>query len=368
MKILHIISGNFGQGGAERLVADLAKAQTDLGHDVAICCFRKRAKNTFDIDERVEFYSFSKKRGLSFFLPFQIMSFIRKNSYDVVNCHLPAVFVYMLWSLIVCLKQKFFYTIHSNPFGEEKRSWIKKIRRFFFQKKRIMPIAISQQIKSEFESIYDIKDIPVILNGRCGLQKTQNFEDVYGEIESYKKTDKTKILIAIGRVSKEKNHQLLVETMNNLMDEDVILIIIGNKTSDDVWNACNAINKGKTYFLGSKSNIQDYLFCADIFCMSSIYEGLPISIIEAMSVGLPIVSTNVGAVPDVVKEGVNGFLSDDLELQTYIGTLRKALSLNVQEHEKMSLRNIEAFKEKYDIAITAKSYVNLYLSTIKSME
>jgi len=365
MKILHIISGDFGQGGAERLVADLTKAQADLGYDVTICCFRKRAEKTFDIDDQVKFHSFNKEKGLSIFLPVKIASFIKKNGYDVVNCHLFAVFLYMIWSLLVCRKPKFFYTIHNNPLGEEKRGWVNKIRGYFFKKKRIIPIAISQQIKSGFENLYGIKDIPVILNGRCDLQKTQEFETAYKEIASYKKTDNTKVFIAVGRVMTQKNYPLLISAMNKLTNEDVILVIIG-RMDDEAFSICNAINKGKTYLLGSKSNVQDYLFCADIFCMSSIYEGLPISMIEAMSVGLPIVSTNVGGIPDIIEDGVNGFLVNDLDTGTYFASLKKALTQAPSEYKTISERNKHDFKQKYDISGTAKSYINLYLSIIKS--
>ena len=69
MKIIHLISGGLGQGGAERLVMDLSGAQAALGHDVTICSFRDFDKAKIDVAPGVRLHSLGKTKGLSPTLP-----------------------------------------------------------------------------------------------------------------------------------------------------------------------------------------------------------------------------------------------------------------------------------------------------------
>jgi glycosyltransferase involved in cell wall biosynthesis len=94
--------------------------------------------------------------------------------------------------------------------------------------------------------------------------------------------------------------------------------------------------------------------------MSSLYEGLPISIIEAMSVGLPILSTPVGGIPDVVENSKNGFLSASMNLHDYVETVKDYLKLSDSEKNDIRICNKKEFDERFDIKITAKKYIDLY--------
>jgi glycosyltransferase involved in cell wall biosynthesis len=363
MKIIHLISGNLGNGGAERLVLDLANEQAEMGSDITICCFRSISNvNLIEKSEKVKLYSFLKKKGFDLFLPFSLYRFFLKEKPDVVNCHLPAVFLYVYLSLILCKKTKFFYTIHNDPIQEEPRLIIRKLRRFLIKRKILIPIAISNIIKEKFEFLYNISNIEFVSNGRKKIFKTIDFEKVSEEIRGYKKNNDTLVFIAVGRISKEKNHQLLIRVFAELerKKENVILLIIGNDYGWGLLEECLKIKSDNTFFLGSKQNVSDYLFCSDVFCLSSIYEGLPISILEAISIGLPIISTNVGGIPDIVKDSENGFLVNSLEQSDYLATVEKYLQLNKDEIQYISINNKLLFEKEFNIVNTAKSYLKVY--------
>lgn len=66
--------------------------------------------------------------------------------------------------------------------------------------------------------------------------------------------------------------------------------------------------KDKVEFLGLKSNVYPYLNKADIFCLPSKYEGIPMSLIEAMGTGLPIIASNVGGIPDMLTDKKDALL------------------------------------------------------------
>ena len=79
--------------------------------------------------------------------------------------------------------------------------------------------------------------------------------------------------------------------------------------------------------IGMKKNVFKYLYYADVFLSTSLYEGLPLSILEAMSVGLPIIASNVVGNQDTVENGISGYLYDLKDLSIPIKYLRE-LALN----------------------------------------
>jgi len=359
MKIIHIISGYLGQGGAERLVVDLAEAQAQLGHSVTIACLYPTNERSLQVPSVVKVHSFGKTKGVNVKLPFAIKKYINDENPNVVNCHLPALFLYMIPSLLRC-KCKFFYTIHSNPIQEEPRLWVRIIRKFFISTNKLKFVGITDKNKNDFEELYGVNGkLEVIYNGRKSLGKTLIFDDVKTEVEQYKTDSNTKVFIAVGRLFEPKNYPLMLKSFAELTSENIVLLILGFGDK----NQFKDITPTNVDFLGAKNNVCDYLLCADAFCMSSSYEGMPISIIEAMSAGLPVLSTNVGGIPDIVEDGVNGLLCKTQEISDYVTMIKKYLSLTQVDTKKMSEINKATFAEKYDISITAKRYLQLYQET-----
>ena len=356
MKILHIISGYLGQGGAERLVIDLAEAQAQLGHNITIACLYPTNERSLQVPAIVKVHSFGKTRGLNIKLPFLIKNYINAENPDAVNCHLPALFLYMIPSLLRC-NCKFFYTIHSNPIQEEPRKWVRNMRKYFINIGKLKFIGITDKNKDDFEALYGVSDkLTVIYNGRKPLEPTSQYDAVKTEVNEYKTNSDTKVFIAVGRLFEPKNYPLMLKSFYQLISENVVLLILGFGDQ----NQFKDITPSNVRFLGAKNNVCDYLLCADAFCMSSSFEGMPISIIEAMSVGLPVLSTNVGGIPDIVKDEVNGLLCKTQEVADYVAMLKRYLSLPVAKIDEISKVNRATFAEKYDIALTAKKYIQLY--------
>ena len=120
-------------------------------------------------------------------------------------------------------------------------------------------------------------------------------------------------LIMVGRFSLKKDHLLLikaVEKINKEYPNSVVLTLVGDGDLFEV--AEQYVNthglKNVISLLGERTDINELLVQNDVFCLISNYEGLPISIIEAMRAGLPVIASDVGGNNELVKDGVNGFL------------------------------------------------------------
>ena len=116
----------------------------------------------------------------------------------------------------------------------------------------------------------------------------------------------------------------------------------------------------KIHFLGEKDNVNDYMMCSDAFCLSSQYEGLPISLLEAFSYGLTPICTPVGGIPDVITDGVNGYLSCGMDVKDYVNAIKRFMD-NPMECDKQ----VSFYKDNYSMDVCAKEYEKLFEDSIQ---
>ena len=116
-------------------------------------------------------------------------------------------------------------------------------------------------------------------------------------------------ILNIGRMARAKNQKLLIEAAS-LVNRDFQLVIVGaGRFSEELERLAIDLGlAGKVVFTGTAGDTSAWFGSANIFALSSDYEGLPLSVIEAMSARLPIVATDVGGVSELVCDGENGFL------------------------------------------------------------
>lgn len=157
----------------------------------------------------------------------------------------------------------------------------------------------------------------------------------------------------------QKNHKRLIRCFNKFIESgyDAILLIIGSdfnsKSGLELQTAaCNSI-----FFLGQKHNISDYLSLSDIFVLSSDFEGMPITLIEALANACVPVGTPVSGIIDVVEDGVNGFISSNFTDESFIKLL-------VRSYKGYKLINgaklIETYNDKLSISVCADQYLDFF--------
>jgi len=198
-------------------------------------------------------------------------------------------------------------------------------------------LALTEDMKQKMQEICD-RDISVVPNG-IDLER---FKISSGD----KKEGDAKTIIFVGRLHPVKGVQYLIEAMAIVHQEmpDVKLVIVG----DGVERAKLEVFAEKLnlncciQFAGQvpQESIPRLMHQADVFVLSSLSEGLPVVLLEAMAAGLPIVATNVGGIPDIVEEGVNGYLVNAKSPEE-IGERVLILLQNDEIREAMSTNNRE---------------------------
>lgn len=170
-------------------------------------------------------------------------------------------------------------------------------------------LALTEQMKWKMGQFYR-REILVVPNG-IDMGRFQNSQNSLAEISDIKNAN---TILYIGRLIPVKGVEYLIRSMKIIINDipDTNLIIVGDgadrKKLENITHILGLEDHIK--FIGQIPNceIPKFTNIANIFVLSSINEGFPNVILEAMASGLPIVATKVGGLPDIVEENVNGYL------------------------------------------------------------
>ena len=364
MKILHVLA-SLNTGGAEKFCVDLCNTQAEISeHEIYLCVLDRitdKQPLADRISSKVHLISLNKTGGYSVKMIFKIYQLLSRLRPDFIHLNGRA-FVYA--SVPVLFKNiPSVYTVHTmahKEYNQYIRSYLKILFNSF--PALFMPVAISKSVGSTVETVYGKGLGKIIFNGSSKLAVSSKLHLVSNEIKLLKKDENTLVFLSVGRIAPEKNTRLLVEAFNQLLDrgENVCLCIVGyDTTKEQVYmSECEAANKypGKIYFAGQRDNIADYLQGADAFCLTSNYEGLGISALEAFSMGLPVLSTPSGGPEDIIVQGVNGYVSEHISIDSYIKLLKNFINKPLKNKKKI----IAIYKEKYTMKVCARQYLDLY--------
>jgi len=310
MKIIHIIS-SLGNGGAEKLTIELANEMAKE-HDVTICSFRDIEDWMIfpkNIKIKVKLITLGKKSGFTPILYLKLLKVLMKENPDIVNIQSSSSIKYLLPLMMLNKNPKYIYTIHNNL--KCHKATFDRFEKFNVNCMEF--VCISKTIFKEFTSRYGKLKFYHIDNGISVMKKTDKIEEARKEIDCHRIDKKTMIILAVGRIAEQKNYGLLLKVMKCFSKNQLIAIIIGEDRAEgkQLESGLKDIKPDNVYFLGEKSNVVDYISLSDAMIFSSSHEGMPITAIEAMSGGLPIICTPAGGLVDMIKSGINGFIADD---------------------------------------------------------
>jgi glycosyltransferase involved in cell wall biosynthesis len=209
-------------------------------------------------------------------------------------------------------------------------------------------ICVSNAILNETKKIEKIQQDRLI--------KIYNGVEINKKLKKQIKKGKKLNLIYVGRLSKEKGVRYLIEAFNKIYNDQLRLLIVGDGKERE---KLEKLAGEKIEFLGYRRETYSLLNSSDIFILPSLTEGCSISILEAMSLGKPIIATNVGGTPELIQDGKNGLLissKDIIALKEAIEKLVKDKKLR----DKFGKNNKNKIKE-FDIKKVIKKYEKIYL-------
>lgn len=358
MKILHVHPSMQG-GGIESMICALANTMADNA-DVTVCSiFEPKSSDVFwgKLSPKVRKLTLGKTRtGFSLSEVVKLYSLCKKGSYDVINIH-GYLYYYVLAVIFLHKKIKFFYTIHSDAYKENAR-WDKllfRFKKFCFKNKWVRPITISANSQHSFNDLYNCES-RLIYNG-VPAPVIRN-EDI---VSKYRITSATKLFIHAGRIDASKNQLVLCEVFNELIKNgnDVVLLIAGSKQDVGIFNSLQPYFSNRIIYLGERSDIPQIMSQCDAMCLPSVWEGMPVTLLEALSVSCVPICSPVGGTTNVITHMYNGLLSKSSSYGDYLSVMQSFLSLTTEEYNRIQKECLRSFYP-FNIAVTAKNYMDYY--------
>ena len=359
MKILHI-HGSMQGGGIEAMVCALANEMASKGHDVTVCSiYEPKETDIFwhKLLPSVKKISIGKTQSQNAITTeYKVWRFIRKGKFDIVQMH--GFFYYYFPSIFLNRKSKYCYTVHNDAQKENVVYDAKLIplKKFAFKNRLCNAITISKESQESFENFYHCFN-KLIVNGtpRPTIDVTCDFKSDLGLSKS------TKLFINPARITEQKNQIMLVRIFERLISEgyDVALVIAGSIQSQSIFTEIKKYLSTRIIYIGEVSDIPSKMADCDGMCLSSTWEGLPVTLLEALSVGCVPICTPVGGISSVIKNGDNGLMSNSIQEEDYLQTLVDYITMDASKQEIMKGRCIESF-DYYDISRAANDYINFY--------
>lgn len=308
MKIIQLIP-TLSSGGAERFVVDLSNTLVNKQCEIIIVqIFKQNDSNEFyknQISSKINIFNL---KGISpkifeFTILFRLFILIVKEKPKVIHSHLNLI--YSLFLVFLFPRIKFVHTLHNTAEKEciiVKGVSLKWIIKIYYKYQLILPVTISKESQKSYLEFYGLSNSRLVNNGCNHVMPTMRFQKTKEEIFKLKKTKNDLVFLNVARFSPQKNHIMLINVFNRLIreGENIILLIIGNGFNSEKGEKLMKDSLNGIYYLGTKENVTDYMLHCDAFCLSSLWEGLPISLLEAIGSGCTPICTPAGGIPNVI--------------------------------------------------------------------
>lgn len=349
MKVIQIMP-EFGLAGAEIMCENLSSELKKMGIDiVVISMFDFHSAITDRLEEQgIRVIYLNKKPGLDLSMIPKMITIFRKEKPDVIHTH-RYVMQYAIPAALFGGVKKRVHTLH-NIASKENTEKGQKLSNLFFHRFHVIPVALSDEVKRTVIERYhlDAGNIPVVFNG-INLDKCLIKTDYH--------VNGTFKFLHIGRFAPAKNHLMFLRSYRKVLEvhPDTHLTLVGTgEMEQEIRSAVIELGlENHVTFYGITDNVYPLLAETDAFILPSSYEGMPMTLLEAMASALPIVTTEVGGIPDMLINGKEALLQKPTEesitdgmLQIYDYDLRKKLGTAARK-KALEYFSAETMAEKY---------------------
>ena len=287
-----------------------------------------------------------------------LIMFVRSNKVDIIHAHGKGAGVLSRITNLF-LQKKLIYTFHGIHIECHSylTNFIYLIYEFVFGRIDTHKIFVSESEKlyAKKSNIYISNNISVINNGvENRLIKAKKIS-----INDIKNNHIKKItVISVCRFVEQKNIKDILNIAKRIPEIDFKLVGYG-KLWYEINNSLSEFEIENVKLIGMKKNVFEHLYYSDIYLSTSLYEGLPLSILEAMSVGLPIIASNVVGNFDTVENGINGYLYDLKDYSIAVKYLKK-LALDESLRNFMGYNSFKKQREFFSKKKMLSKYEKLY--------
>ena len=363
LRILHIIE-SLDFGGAEKVTVSLANGMAE-SHEVSVCCLKRVGVLGAQLDKRVGVICLNKGEGNDYLLPLRLTRLIRKNAFDMVHTHNWAVFLEGGLAGLLAGTPVLLHTVH-GPYadypptpGSRLKIALRHLieRRLARRFRRI--VAVSDAIRS-----YISKDIRIPEERMVTVHN--GIPDASGGYAGRPERPFVTFM-TVGRLASIKNHAMMLRAFQELAKThtQVRLVIVGDGPERPAIESYIRQHRldDKVTLPGFRNDIDTLLREADVFLLTSRYEGISIALLEAMRAGLPAIGTTVGGIPETILDGKTGLLVAPDDHMALVKAMT-ALAGSKTRRDELGKQGYDYFMREFSLATMLARYQKLYTNAV----
>ena len=306
MRVMIVVHG-LETGGAEMMVLHLARELDRAGHPVRVVSLHGDETDVAGLMRRagIDVVALNKAGGPDPRTVLRLRAQMRDFSPTVVHTHLPVLEYVLPAARLYGRRVGIIHTVHNLARAETRHRVLRAVNRRAFSH-GVVPVALNEEVRSSICREYALPPsaVPVVGNGI--------------DLDAFRGPQRRGLrgagarLLCVARLAPAKNHALLLQTVALLRESgrDVSLTLVGDgPLRGRLEELARELGiSERVRFAGRRTDTPAFYRDCDLFVLLSDYEGMPMSIIEAMASGLPVVATRAGGVGELVDDGVSGAL------------------------------------------------------------
>jgi glycosyltransferase involved in cell wall biosynthesis len=301
-------------GGAEILAARLARQLRGAYRFLFVCLDELGTLGEALRAEGFPVHVLGRRPGVDWRCARRLASLLRRERVDLLHAHQYTPFFYGMTARLLYCRPPMLFTEHGRTFPDYPRPKRMVANRLLLRR-RDRVVGVGQSVRSALIRNEGIPGgrVEVIYNGIDLPPFAREAHDRAAARRELGLGDGDLALIQVARLDSLKDHATALRALERLVARgpEVRLLLVGEGPEMPRIRELVRARALEPYvhFLGLRGDIARLLSAADIGLLTSISEGIPLTLIEAMAAGLPVVSTDVGGVREVVEEGVTGLLA-----------------------------------------------------------
>lgn len=358
MRIVQLID-SLDIGGAEKMAVSYANSLAKNIEFSGLVSTRKEGELKNSIQEGVSYLFLNKKRSFDFKAILKLRNYCKNNKVQIIQAHSSSFFLACMVKLLLPSVAVIWHDHYGNfVTPKRKNSFFIRIFSVLFQG----VIAVNLDLEAWSKKNLFCKNV-IYLQNYISENKNYTSETTLHGIEG-------KRVLYLANLRPQKNHLMLVEVVNSIRKNfpDWTFHLVGSDLKDTYSETIKS--KIKEYQLeeviflyGAKKDIESIINQSDVGVFTSNSEGLPVALLEFGLFKKPVVTTNVGQIPFVVKDNFSGFISEPKEVvafSTNLATILKDEKLRVKFGDELHKSIVENYTEQ----VVISNYIS-WVSKIK---
>lgn len=360
MRILQVVPTS-GAGGAEQIVLSLAKSLKENGSDVAVAS-PGSDPYLFQKLKESDIKAFPLATQDRKWQIFEIAKVIKTFRPDIIHSHMfDANLPSTLASLIS--RKPIILTIHSTVY--ELETWKRKLINALLSRCVSQVVAVSKAVALKLNSAgVPANKIICIYNGVDVSQFMGDSKNKFRQELCI--PDDSRLMGMVANLRPAKDHEMAIKAAAMVIKKvpKTHFMMVGDgvdKTAQALMRLREYLGVSRNvHFLGFREDIPNVLKSLDLFVLASKVEGLPVSIIEAMAAGLPVVASNVGGIAELIEEGITGFLVPPGDYNRLAEKIKVILQ-NPTLAKSMGIEGRKKILNNFSLEAMKNAYYSLYL-------